>query len=164
MLEDNLDGDSYKNLRALLAAHLPSDVVFVRNACPGCFEGNDSGSYGDSTEVHSPDFIDQVGTSDGLVLDGDGILYPGDDASKGGYTVDQLNAILDKSLSLAQGYFGLWRAQRQGLGDQLTHPDNRYYEVPSSDQVDQEIALLRHGLQADTSATSEDDQTKAAAN
>ena len=57
-----------------------------------------------------------------------------------------MKSLLSASVQGPQ-YFGLWRAQRQGLYGQVVHPDQRVYEVPTEEQKQVEIELLRTGLQ-----------------
>lgn len=144
MLEDNLDQDSYRAMRELARAVLGDRAEIVRNACAGCFPGNDA-STTDAIESHDPDAVQNLTSRDGFSLDGSGYELPGDVPNQqlSLETVRQL-----KSLAVSRGvrYFGLWRKQRQGLGDTLILPSNRTYEVANDAQQQSEVDLLRWGL------------------
>lgn len=145
MLEDNLDVPSYRVLRSIVASALGDLATFVRNPCPGCYEGNDSDPDGDAYESHAPDQLSQLRSGDGLSLDGSGYNYPGE--SKGGtLSIDQVKRYLEQAASQKISYVGLWRADRQGLGDQSIHPDDRIYAVPTEAQAEYDIEILRTGL------------------
>jgi hypothetical protein len=146
MLEDNLDRRSYQAMRQIAQSVSPSTVEFLRNPCPGCFRGNDSDSGGDRVELHAPANIESLGFGDGYTLDGIGYGYPGARA-EGEWDLETLKRFLDQSVSQGVSFFGLWRASRQGNYSKVfAHPDERVYEVPSLDQVQIDIELLRHGL------------------
>ena len=145
MLEDNLDGASYRKMRQLAAAELGGIASFVRNPCPRCFEGNDSETDGDAVESHAPDQLSSLTGRDGLVLDGIGYNYPGEHAG-GSLSMEQARTLAANAMANGIRYLGLWRMDRQGLGSQAIHPDDRNYAVPTEEQVQMDIELLREGL------------------
>ncbi len=145
MLEDNLDRTSYQAMRDLMRAVLGTRAAIARNPCPGCASGNDDETLGDILDSHSPQNLNALSSRDGFSLDGTGYELPGDPPNQ----QPSLEAIKQlKAFSVAHGirYFGLWRRQRQGLGSTLINPDERTYEVPTDDQIDIEVQLLRWGL------------------
>lgn len=144
MLEDNLDDPSYVEMKGVVSRSISDLTKFVRNPCPGCYEGNTTDSLGDLLELHQLTEFDSLTSGDGFTLDGVKVNFSG--ATAGGLSIDQLRSLLQRSVTLRHSYFGLWKAERQGLGDQLTHPDDRVYEVPTAEQRDLEISLLREGL------------------
>ena len=70
MLEDNLTFESYLSMRNLAQTVLGSLVQYVRNPCPGCFEGNDIEAGEDGLELHNPFMINLLGPGDGFSNDG----------------------------------------------------------------------------------------------
>lgn len=150
MLEDNLDRQSYQVMRALISNELQNSAQSLRNPCLGCFSGNDAESLGDSIEMHRIEEFDQLSSGDGYTLDGENVAYPGEDPA-GKVSITTLRNMLDRSVLERHRYFGLWRAERQGLPDsngQRIHPDDRNYEIPTEEQSLLEISLLRQGLTA----------------
>lgn len=145
MLEDNLDQDSYRAMRDLAAGVLGDRAEVVRNPCPGCFDGNDAFTT-DPIESHDPGAVQALPARDGFSLDGSGYELPGDFPNQQ-LTLDTVRQIKTMAISRGIRYFGLWRKQRQGLGDTLIHPSNRNYEVASDAQLQVEIELLRWGLE-----------------
>jgi len=146
MLEDNLDSTSYLAMRQLASSVLGDSVIYMRNPCPRCYEGNDIYSYGDRLELHRPEGLHALSVGDGFTLDGESYHFP-EESSGDGLTLEEVEFF--KAMSMDQGlrYFGLWRTQRQGLQEgQLVHPRDRIYEVPSAAQLEKEIQLLRSGL------------------
>ena len=145
MLEDNLDSDAYQEMRVLARSVLGSSVTYMRNPCPGCYEGNDTYAFGDRVEMHNPAIISSLESGDAFTMDGKGLLYS--DEIGNGLPVNVTHALLLQSLERNLAYYGLWRAVRQGLtGSKRVHPDQRNFEVPSLEQIEQEIELLRTGL------------------
>lgn len=145
MLEDNLDSESYREMRDLMRAVVGPHASITRNPCPGCAPGNDADPQGDALETHSPEAIETLGIRDGFSLDGTGYELSGD--APGEQTpLERVRQL--KTFALSQGirYFGLWRKQRQGLGTTLINPDERDYEIPTDAQLQQEVELLRWGL------------------
>jgi len=145
MLEDNLDSTSYLAMRQLASSVLGDSVIYMRNPCPRCYEGNDIYSYGDRLELHRPEGLHALSAGDGFTLDGESYHFPEESGS--GLTLEEVEFF--KAMSMDQGlrYFGLWRTQRQGLQEgQSVHPRDRIYEVPSAAQLEKEIQLLRSGL------------------
>jgi hypothetical protein len=147
MLEDNLDRSSYRAMRALASAVLGPEINFVRNPCLGCFPGNDSETFGDALEEHSPQRFLDLGVGDAFSLDGLGFRHEGE-GPENGVDLGQLEAFLDQGLTRGLAYFGLWRFSWQGIvpGRSLAHPDQRVYLPSTPDQEAVEIRLLRRGL------------------
>ena len=145
MLEDNLDQQSYRWMRKLAREVLDQETIIVRNPCPGCWDGNDTAGNGDPIEMHDPADIPNLVSGDGYTLDGAGFRYP-NEAPDEQLSVDEVRGLIDLGLKQPLRFFGLWRKQRQGLGNQMIHPDERDYEIPSAEQQEQEIELLRYGL------------------
>lgn len=146
MLEDNLDDESYRRMKQLAQSSLGSTAQFMRNPCKGCYDGNESFTFGDGTESHSPGDVATLESIDGFTMDGIGFESPGDELS-GQMSLESAKALKLQAMARNIRYFGIWRKQRQGLGTQLIHPDNRVYEVPTETQQDAEIDLLRFGMQ-----------------
>jgi hypothetical protein len=151
MLEDNLDRDSYITMRDQARSVLGDVAKFIRNPCVNCgVDGTDPDTVGDPLEVHSPDLMSTLQNGDGLTLDGTGYSFPGETGSTQP-KIGSFAEVADEALSKKLGYFGLWRAERQGLGagsNKNVLPENRNYEVPTEDQARQEIEILRQGLTA----------------
>lgn len=145
-LEDNLDRESYRAIRELVRPILGSDVQIVRNICPNCWPGNDTDSLGDSIEGHTEALLDRLGPSDVFTLDGLGYRYD-NETTDGQLTIQRVQELKALAIDRGVSYFGLWRKQRQGLGNQLIHPDDRAYEVPTDTEIEADIALLRYGLE-----------------
>lgn len=145
MLEDNLDRQSYSVMRSLVRSVVGDSAELFRNPCPGCFEGNDADPQGDGLEIHDPAAFSVLNSRGGFTLDGSAVVYPGESAPNA-VSVENIKQLLDQSLSQNVGYFGLWRAPRQGGGNQLIHPEDRFYEFATPEQETIEIELLRHGL------------------
>ncbi len=145
-LEDNLDRESYRTIRELILPILGTDAQIIRNICPNCWRGNDTDSLGDPIEGHTEALLDRLGPDDVFTLDGLGYRYD-TELQDDQLTMQRVREL--KALAIERGvsYFGLWRKQRQGLGNQLIHPDDRSYEVPTDTQVEADIALLRYGLE-----------------
>lgn len=145
MLEDNLDLQSYRWMRKLARDVLEESTIVVRNPCPGCWPGSDTDGNGDPIEMHDPADLPALTSGDGYTLDGAGLRYTNEPPDEQ-LSVEEVKGLLDLSKKQSLRYFGLWRKQRQGLGNQLIHPDQRNYEIPSNEQMLQEIELLRYGL------------------
>jgi hypothetical protein len=146
MLEDNLDVTSYSEMRGLAKRVLPATVEYMRNPCPRCWDGNDTDPLGDSLEVHDPDLIGRLNRRDGFNLDGFGYSFPSEGATSQ-LSFDQVKNLLSIAAQRQIRFFGLWRAQRQGIGVQgMIDPDQREYEVPTEQMQQSEIELLREGL------------------
>lgn len=147
MLEDNLDADSYLAMRDLARSVLGDVSTFVRNPCPNCgVEGSDVFSFGDGLEIHPPLEGFVVTSEDGVTLDGTGYYFDGESPGLA-ISVEETKALALQTFESSALYFGLWRAGRQGLfGGPDVHPDERIYEVPTDEQLEQEIEILRHGL------------------
>jgi hypothetical protein len=144
MLEDNLDAESYFQMRELARSVLGNRADFVRNPCNGCYEGNDSDTLGDPLEVHTTEELLALKAGDGFTLDGTGYSFPGE--PPGRMSTENVKEILALSRVRQHRYFGLWRLERQGLGKGKLHPDQREYEVPTDAQIALEVEMLRHGL------------------
>ncbi len=146
MLEDNLDSASYASMRALALKELSGIAQIVRNPCPGCTDGSDGNSLGDPVELHDPLQLTTLRANDGFALDGIGYGF-GSDLGGNVLSLDQVKQLLTLAKARGLNYFGLWRAERQGRGAVgKVHPDQRVYEVPTPEQVNAEIELLRYGL------------------
>ncbi|RMG39693.1 MAG: hypothetical protein D6719_12720 [Candidatus Dadabacteria bacterium] len=146
MLEDNLDSDSYRAMRELAYSVLGDSVAYFRNPCQGCYPGNDSDSFGDPIELHRPVDLDRLTGGDGFTLDG--VSYEFNEGLfNGSLSLEQVKQLAAKAALKRLSYFGLWRAERQGLrGDITLHPDRRSYEVPTARELELEQELLRFGL------------------
>jgi hypothetical protein len=147
MLEDNLDDASYLAMKELTETVTSNRATFIRNPCPGCVEGNTSDGFGDGIELHSHEDINTLSFIDGYSLDGEGHDLPGKEVA-GQLTYEQTRNLALTAVSRGLRYFGLWRFERQGLkiGGVNLPPDERTYEVPSDQDIEAEIALLRAGL------------------
>lgn len=155
MLEDNLDTLSYKAMRSLAREVIGDRAVFIRNPCPGCFNGNDTESLGDPIEYHELKDFEKLRVSDAYTMDGVGYRYA-DEPGTSGITIEETKNLISRSFAEEHRYFGLWRADRQGLGSgatQLDHPDNRNYVVPTEEQARVDIEILREGLELVTNIT-----------
>ncbi len=147
MLEDKLEASSYRAMRDLARGVLGTELELMRNPCVGCWEGNDGDSQGDAVELHAPTSPASLGRRDGYTMDGAGYIFPGEQRLPREYSIEETFALIDATMARGVGYFGLWRARRQGIiGGELVHPDRRTYEVPTLEQSEVEIQLLRHGL------------------
>ena len=148
MLEDNLTFESYLAMRALAQAVLGSDVQYVRNPCPGCFEGNDIEAGGDGLELHNPFMINLLGPGDGFSNDGTTYHFDNEVPVGDSLSIADLTNFIIATFDRNADYFALWRRERQGLVAQVpsTPPDLRTYEVPTVDQLAEEVRLLRAGL------------------
>ena len=145
MLEDNLDVNAYLEMRHIAGEVLGDLVYFVRNPCPGCYEGNDYDPAGDGLEFHEPQLIHALRATDGYSMDGKGLFFPGE-LDPTGLSVGDVRTLLTATVSQGVHYFALWRAQRQGIYGERVAPDQRNYEVPTLEQAEIEIDLLRFGL------------------
>ncbi|MCO6430113.1 MAG: hypothetical protein J5J00_04575 [Deltaproteobacteria bacterium] len=149
MLEDNLDDESYLAMRRLAESVIGNRASFIRNPCPGCWEGNTLNPFGDGLELHRPEEIDSLNTRDGFSLDGYGYsLASGSEADGAPLSYEETRQLMIRAASRGLRYFGLWRFERQGLrlGQPVIPPDEREFEVPSDADVALEIELLRSGL------------------
>lgn len=156
MLEDNLENVSYRFLRKIVAQEIGGSAKFIRNPCPGCWQGNDSERAGDPLENHEISRFSELESGDGYTLDGVDVLYPTDPArpsniSSKAIDVEELKSYLNEAITKDLQFFGLWRRERQGLTfnsetPELTHPDNRTYLVPTDAEKKIDIELLREGL------------------
>jgi len=144
MLEDNLNVESYRVMRSLAAAELSDNVQFIRNPCPKCYEGNDSDSLGDAVEFHHTNDLVKLDSGDGFTLDGQSYSFLWE--NKTGLTSDGVKSVVNVLKSKKAAFFGLWRSERQGIYGTKLHPDLRNYEVPTYEQVQVEMEILREGL------------------
>lgn len=160
MLEDNLDAESYQELRALADQELSGLTNFIRNPCPACYEGNDFDPGQDKLEFHLPEHLHALRAGDGYSMDGQSLFFPGE-FDPSGLSVEDTKTIIAASQSQGLAYFALWRGARQGIGSgERSHPDQRNYEVPRPEHEPYEIELLRYGLeQFDPGDEDEDDDT-----
>jgi hypothetical protein len=147
MLEDNLDAPAYRAMRESARAVLGPDIELMRNPCVGCWDGNDGDPQGNPVELHAPTSPAALGRQDGYTMDGAGYIFPGERRLPREYSIEETFALIDATMARGVSFFGLWRARRQGIiGGELVHPDTRNYEVPTPEQSEIEIQLLRHGL------------------
>jgi len=157
MLEDNLNRESYRALRAIVA-ELSQVAIFVRNPCVGCYPGNDGDSLGDSREEHTLSKFGTLARGDAFSLDGLGFAYP-NEAPGSQLSYDQALAMMQTSYDVGLRYVGLWRFGWQGIvpGQMAGNPANRNYVPATPEQEAWEIQLLRYGLPVeDPSASSID--------
>lgn len=146
MLEDNLERESYWAARALAKSVLGATVEFYRNPCLGCYSGNDGDSQGDPIEVHTPLQMPPSSNTFGISLDGTG-FYHSFESPDGSLSFGETKKAIQRSLELGAEFFGLWRADRQGLQHGAdTHPSEREYAIPTVQQKNAEAELLRYGL------------------
>jgi hypothetical protein len=157
MLEDNLDRESYIALRKIAGSVLEGQVRFIRNPCPGCYEDNDIDPDQDNLEFHDPEDLHALRVGDGYSMDGKGLFFP-NEIDPNGLSVEDTKIIISASMQQNISYFALWRASRQGIiGTSRGIPENRIYEVPTLEQEQYEIQLLRHGLTEQVANEEEDD-------
>lgn len=145
MLEDNLNATAYLAMRDIAGAELGDIANFIRNPCPGCYEGNDFDPNGDGLEFHDPQLIHALQSSDGFSIDGRSLFFPGE-FDPIGLSVGDVQTLMRATLSRGVAYFALWRAQRQGIRGDRVPPDERVYEIPTDTHAEIEIELLRFGL------------------
>ncbi|NLF26141.1 MAG: hypothetical protein GX589_10875 [Deltaproteobacteria bacterium] len=146
MLEDNLRADSYQAMRELARSVLGNLVEFMRNPCENCGTGSDGDPVGDRIERHGTSQIWKLGRGDGLTLDGEGLMFPWE-ANGSGATPEQVMQAVRLSRNRRLSFFGLWRWERQGLSPGIMlHPAERRYEIPTPEQSQIEIEILRAGL------------------
>jgi hypothetical protein len=148
LLEDNLDQPSYVAMRRIARTALNGKAEVMRNPCPGCAKDglNDADPLGSGLESHDPAQIPELTRRDGFTLDGISFAFPDESF---GIPLEEVKALKETSVARGLRFFGLWRAQRQGLGPGTstdTPPSDRIYEVPSEEQAEVEIELLRWGL------------------
>lgn len=149
MLEDNLDAASYEAMREIAADVIGNSAILMRNPCPGdqCWEGNDMESLGDPMEFHSPSDPSTLAVGDGYTLDGHGYTLPGDPATASALTPAEVKSIEATSVTAGAVFFGLWRAENQGIENgKIIHPSLRNYDVPSDAEGEIIIDMLRSGL------------------
>ncbi len=149
MLEDNLDWDGYRAMRALAGQQLGDLATFVRNPCVGCYDGNNGDPQGDSREEHRLSYFSSLGQDDAFTLDGVGFQYPDGSGSPSSVSSEQLLQLMEQSMSRGLRYFGLWRHAWQGVTEGVpnVHPDQRFFKASSDEQAQFEIQALRHGLE-----------------
>jgi hypothetical protein len=149
MLEDNLDAASYEAMRDIAAEVIGNSATMMRNPCPGdeCWEGNDMESFGDPIELHAPSDLPLLGLGDGYSLDGQGYALPGDPATSLALTPDEVKSMEAASVTAGLAFFGLWRAESQGIENGvIVHPSLRNYEILSDADGEVVIDMLRSGL------------------
>lgn len=145
MLEDNLDQDSYSAMRELARSVLADEVIYMRNPCLGCYEGNDDESLGDGIESHDVNSLGVLSSQDGISLDGTGFsLQPSGSELSFGQVGELLRIAAQRNLR----FVGLWKVERQGrtLSSEAKPPSEREFEVASDDEMEREAELLRAGL------------------
>lgn len=148
MLEDNLDYNSYKAMQRINRAAVKDSAEVMRNPCPGCADDgqNNSDPLGSGLESHNPADLPNLTRRDGIALDGSGFAFPGESF---GLPIETVKGLKEQAFARGLRYFGLWRGPRQGLGPGTTTstpPRERFYEVPTDEQAELEIELLRWGL------------------
>jgi len=157
MLEDNLTAESYRAMKDIAFSVLGDRVEYMRNPCPGCYPGNDTDSLGDAVEYHTAGGLPRLSPQDAVSLDGSGLLFEGERNPRA-LSAQVVANLISESLAQRLSYFSLWRAERQGIYNNVpsSHPDQRVYEVPTREQQLVEIDLLRFGLLLDESDSSEE--------
>jgi hypothetical protein len=148
MLEDNLESVSYRFMRNIVSQVLGNTAGFIRSACPTrCVAGNDETSWGDPLELHKVEEFETLQSGDAYTLDGVDVTYPGD-TNSGDIDVEELRIMIQSGFTKGLRFFGLWKKGRQGLGarEQLEHPDDRTYQIPTAAELEIERSLLREGL------------------
>lgn len=147
MLEDNLDQDSYRAVQALTREVLGAVALTVRNPCPGCYSGNDASRLGDPLELHGREFIPLLQAGDAFSLDGSGYVLPGEVDSPRSFEAAELQQLIQAFTQVGLQYFGLWRSDRQGVGEGVPAlPSERFYAVPTQSQIEAETNFLRFAL------------------
>ena len=150
-LEDNLDNESFDKLYQLALDALPYDisVAFGRNACEGCYSGNESGTPdGLFKEVHIA--YPKFSLEDGVVTN-DGRNYSSavNPKNKGSVSLETLAEVRDRA-TLLNDTFILWDAERQGITTEtksmLVAPSDRKYIIPPMKERTEIIDFLRGGL------------------
>jgi len=149
MLEDNLDKASFEEMVSLVSQTVPSDleVYYLRNACPGCYAGNDSSTpFGVSFETHTGSTSPNPGAA---VVTNDGVDYFDANLaikSRSGMpavSLDSLRITRDQS-SQNQQVFILWNASRQGISETgLSVPEERTYQMPGIKERQSLIEFLQ---------------------
>jgi hypothetical protein len=146
MLEDNLDTDSYRTMRALASEGLGTSASFVRNPCVGCYRGNDGNSLGDAREEHALSSFPTLSAGDAYSLDGVGFSYP-NSSEPSSVSSDQLLELMRACMERGLQYVGLWRHAWQGIQGSDNPPASERVYIPSDDdQLRFEIRALREGL------------------
>ena len=149
MLEDNLDANSYRAMRALAFSVFGDNVEYYRNPCPGCFRGNDTFSFGDRIESHTPEDISGLVEGDGFSLDGRSYRFPGE-TDPAALRVEDVLAVKRRAAARNLRYSALWRAERQGIFNRSITPiSERVFEVPVIEEMLLEVQMLRSGLVED---------------
>lgn len=147
-LEDNLDRPSYEKLYDLTLDAVPTGLAFSigRNACRGCFQGNDSYvPAGLFREIHTTS-SSGVTTRSGVVSnDGKSYRFTTDNQGEELLPLRSLKKVRDKALQL-DNTFVLWSGKFQGRGTskhyKVRHPDDRHYPSPTEAEVQEIIDFL----------------------
>lgn len=148
MLEDNLDQASYVAMSQLTEEKLSGLAEIRRNPCPGCYSGNDTSRNGGALELHGLSDLPLGQRNDSYSLDGSGYHLANESPFRSSLSVNQTLELIDITTNMSFSYFGLWRADRQGLFNGTSvHPNERNYAIPSEAHLKFEIELLRHGLE-----------------
>ena len=151
MLEDNLDRTSYRAIADLTENEIGTLATIVRNPCPECIDGNDVSRLDGTIEVHGVNDLRFATVGDSFSLDGSGYHLPGETPFDISLSVEDVLGVLDAGLAIRFNYFGLWRADRQGLTSGASvHPDERTYAIPTAQQLETEREMLRYGLELET--------------
>lgn len=147
-LEDNLDRPSYEKLYDLTLDAIPPGLVLSigRNACRGCFSGNDhylpAGLF---REIHTST-ASQIIVRSGVVSN-DGKPYRfANEPGNGLSPLSNLRKVRDKALQLDNSFI-LWSGKFQGRGTskhyRVQHPDDRRYPSPTETEGQEIIDFFR---------------------
>ncbi len=145
-LEDNLTDFSFNTMLALTAEVAGDSVVYGRNPCPGCHDGNGEGiPPGVIEDVHAA--IASFEVTGGMVTN-DHTPYRYSFEPGPGFSLADLTHT--RNLAEAQGdLFILWNAAYQGLPVQDNEvvgrpdPNVRHYVVPTPAEAVELMAFLR---------------------
>jgi|GEM_PF-1357310 len=153
MLEDNLTASAFQAIKELTEREVGSLATIVRNPCIGCYPGNDFSRLGVPLELHGMENVNLLRPGDAFSLDGTGYRSADDaQALPSAVSTGAVEELLGLAQRLPLRYFGLWRADRQGIvpseGDRAPkHPRERDYVPPSDTLREVEKAFFRYGLE-----------------
>ncbi|MCC6220060.1 MAG: hypothetical protein IT291_02345 [Deltaproteobacteria bacterium] len=155
-LEDNLTDKAFAKLSEIVSAVVPTTLMlrFGRNACVGCYPGNQGGiEDGYVEEVHTLSAAMAKSVADGIVSN-DGLYYSWDEESAadsaGGTlpTLQDLGAVRDAAQSKNNAFL-LWTGEFQGrfiVEERIPiHPSRRNYVMPAPRQISRIMEFLRAG-------------------
>ena len=147
MLEDNFDQRSYPEIASLTQEEIAGVATVIRNPCPNCFEGNDASRNQGSLELHGRETLFLAQSQDSFSLDGTGYHESAADQTPESISTDEVQTLLQQAIDSQFRYFGLWRADRQGLiSPEPLEPSRRTYQIPTITQLETERDLLRFQL------------------